>query len=186
MGKRRSPPQNDKVAEENEDVDRPSRLRPEEILARSFPEPVPESATVGWSVRSRRTILVAMAVAGALMVSLGLALTGGLGPGPSSPRPIETGPDASVLAQQLLRLPAEEPGSTATTEVPAVPRKTNRSSSDTSASAPTAAPSSSTTPTAPGASTSRPAAAPSTTSTTRPCSVLSSRINEAVGLPLCP
>ena len=60
MGKRPAPPQNDEVAD---DFENGTRRRPEDIVADAFPEHVPASATEGWSVRSRRTILLAMAVA---------------------------------------------------------------------------------------------------------------------------
>src|SRR5205823_8032450 len=85
----------------------------------------------GWSVRSRRTILLVMAAAGAVMVSAGLVLTGGLGPGPGRPRPIQAGPEASVLAQSLLRPLAEQqdittPSTAAASPLPTAPSSTVR------------------------------------------------------------
>src|SRR5438309_5578165 len=94
MGKRLASPQNGEVAG---DYENGARRRPEEIVADAFAEHVPVKATDGWSVRSRRTVLLAMAAAGAVMVVAGLVLTSGLGPSPASPRPLESGPDASVL-----------------------------------------------------------------------------------------
>src|SRR5437879_5348556 len=114
MGKVRPVAQNGEVAEDISHVSSGAastaalrRRRPEEILADTFPTAVPASATQGWSVRGRRAVLVGMAVAGVVMVSAGLVLTGGLGPGPGRPKPLQTGPDASILSQNLLR-PLEE------------------------------------------------------------------------------
>src|SRR5438874_11883320 len=105
MGKRRRPAQNDQVAEDSENG---ARRTPEDIVADAFLEHIPASAIEGWSVRSRRTILMVMAVAGAVMVSAGLVLTAGLGPGPGRPRPIQAGTDVSALARSLLRPLAEQ------------------------------------------------------------------------------
>src|SRR5207249_1739594 len=128
MGKRRPPAQNDQVAEDSENG---ARRSPEDIVADAFLEHIPASATEGWSVRSRRTILLFMAAAGAVMVSAGLVLTGGLGPGPGRPRPIQAGPEASVLAQSLLRPLAEQqdvttPSTAAASPLPTAPSSTVR------------------------------------------------------------
>src|SRR5436305_2030413 len=58
-------------------------------------------ATDGWSSRGRRIFLIAMAVAGVLLVVAGLLVTNELAPGSGSPTPVQTG-GASGLANQLL------------------------------------------------------------------------------------
>ena len=182
MGKRPRTPQNDEVAGEHENG---TRRRPEDIVSDAFLDPVPASATDGWSVRSRRTILVAMALAGAVTVSTGLVLTGELGPGPGHPRPIQAGPDASVLGRNLLRPLAEQQDVTTTTD-PATPLP-----SAPTPRASTAQPVLPLTTAGPGTLATRPGPttqpSEATTTTTRPCSLVGQRVGSAVKLPpLCP
>src|SRR3954470_16589092 len=113
MGKLPGLPQNEQVAGDHENG---SRRTPEDIVADAFPERVPASATDGWSVRSRRTILIVMALAGVVTVAAGLAFTGGLGPGPGRPRPLQAGPEPSVLGRSLLRPLTEQQEPTTTTD----------------------------------------------------------------------
>src|SRR5207248_5014011 len=174
MGKRHASPQNGEVAG---DFENGTRRRPEDIVADAFPDHVPASATEGWSVRSRRTILLAMAVAGAVMVAAGLALTGGLGPGPTSPRPLQAGSDASVLARSLLR-PLEADQATTTTNAPATPLPTSptpsaprRDQAPALVPSPTSGTAAGTATPSTGATPVHPAATP-TTSTTRPCALI--------------
>jgi hypothetical protein len=184
MGKRPRTPQNGKVAGEHENG---SRRRPEDIVADAFLEPVPASATDGWSMRSRRTILVAMAVVGAVTVGTGLLLSGGLGPGPGHPRPVQANTDASVLGRSLLRPLAEQQNVTTTTgganPLPTAPTTPGRASTaapvlpltTAGPGAPTSEAGSTTTPTQP------------TPTTTRPCTLVGKSIGTAVKLPpLCP
>jgi len=188
MGKQSWFAQNGEVPEHATDGATHPRRRPEDIVAGAFHEPPPPSATETWSVRSRRTILAAMAVAGGLMVGAGLALTGGLGPGPGHPRPIEVSPDASVLAQTLLR-PVTESQASVPTSAPASPT----TAITTSPKAPTRSPESlattvlppTTSATSPPA-THAPPTGPGPTPTTQPCRLLTDQIGSAVSLPLCP
>jgi hypothetical protein len=120
MGKDPRSPQNDKVPS---DTAAPTRLRPEEILAQTLTAPLHPEATDGWSPTGRRLFLIALAAAGAVLVTLGLLLTGGLGPGPGQPKPLETTPDASSLAGRLLRPGTGEVAATPQTDA-AVPQAT--------------------------------------------------------------
>jgi hypothetical protein len=89
----------------------PVRQRPEEILAQTLTAPLHPEATDGWSSRGRRIFLIAMAVAGVLLVVAGLLVTKELAPGPGNPAPLETGP-GNGLADQLLKSGGEAPPST--------------------------------------------------------------------------
>ena len=99
MGKRPRSPQNGEVP--NGTV-APGRQRPEEILAQTLRAPRHLEATDGWSTRGRRLFLVALALAGAILLAAGLLVTGELSPGPAQPKPLSTGPGNGV-ADQLLR-----------------------------------------------------------------------------------
>jgi hypothetical protein len=112
MGKTARSPQNGKVPSETV-----ARQRPEEILAQTLsPAPHPE-ATDGWSARGRRIFLVAMAVAGVLLVVAGLLVSKELAPGPGNPAPLETGP-GNGLADQLLQSSTEPGPSTPSASTP--------------------------------------------------------------------
>ena len=80
----------------------PGRQRPEEILAQTLSAPSHPEATDGWSSRGRRLFLIALAVAGIVLVVAGLLVTKELAPGPGNPQPLETGP-GNGLANQLLQ-----------------------------------------------------------------------------------
>src|SRR5437764_14668239 len=104
MGKGPSSPQNGEVADAvlSRDAGASSRQRPEEILAQTLSAAPHPAATDGWSARGRRIFLIAMAVAGVVLVVAGLLVTKELAPGPGHPTPLETGP-ANGLAGQLLQ-----------------------------------------------------------------------------------
>ena len=87
----------------------PSRQRPEEILAHTLSATAHPEATDGWSSRGRRIFLIAMAVAGVLLVVAGLLVTNELAPGTGSPAPVQTGP-GSGLANQLLETSNSDQG----------------------------------------------------------------------------
>jgi hypothetical protein len=151
----------------------------------------PPGANDGWSANGRRLFLAAMALAGAILVTAGLLLTGELGPGPARPRGLETGPDASVLANQLLR-PVTEQGTAPPTSTPA-PGTTATTIRTLGGVLPTKPNQSSPTP-APTTRTDQPSpvvtddgTGPSTTTTTLPCNLLGARsLGEAAQIPpLC-
>src|SRR3954462_9474508 len=125
MGKTPRSPQNDEVPEETQ---RATRLRPEDIVARSFSTPVPTEANGGdgWSPKARRLFLTGMAVVGILVVTVGLLLTGELSPGPGNPRPLETGPAPGPLSGNLPpaidQPPAQPPSAPPTPRPPPGPR----------------------------------------------------------------
>jgi hypothetical protein len=103
MGKRPSSPQNGEVPSAlSHDAVAPARQRPEEILAQTLSAAPHPEATDGWSSRGRRIFLVAMAVAGVILVVAGLLVTKELAPGPGRPTPLESGP-GNGLADQLLQ-----------------------------------------------------------------------------------
>src|SRR2546423_7148256 len=116
MGKEPSSPQNGEVADAvmSRDAGASSRQRPEEILAQTLSAAPHPEATDGWSSRGRRIFLIAMAVAGVILVVAGLLVTKELAPGPGRPTPLESGP-GNGLADQLLQSSAgsEQPPSTA-------------------------------------------------------------------------
>lgn len=191
MGKIARSPQNGEVPEETQPT---TRLRPEEILARSFPTPVAAETNGGdaWSPKARRLFLAGMAVAGALVVTAGLLLTGELGPGPGNPRPLETGPAAGPLSGNLLpgvdqQTPADPAASPTPTTAAAGPQAPTVSPAAVAAPTPntdagqpqstpaTAAPSTQTQTTAP----------PSAPTTTVPCTLLGSRALGSQLPPLC-
>jgi hypothetical protein len=181
MGKHPPSPQNERVPRHVEQV---SRLRPEEILARSFSTPFRHESNEGWSPRGRRFFLLAMALAGAMLVSAGLLVTGELGPGPSNPKPVETGPDASVLAGVLQNgTEPATPGAVPTTAAPSakrgsVPVTTTPTASTTPSNSPPVTPdhTNSTTETT----------QPKPTTTTLPCSILGARAPSNQIPPICP
>ena len=168
MGRGRRSPQNDEVPSAA-----PVRQRPEEILAQTLTAPPHPEATDEWSSRGRRIFLVAMAVAGVLLVVAGLLVTKELAPGQGNPAPLETGP-GNGLAGQLLKPGADQPASTQTTDgvfagtlspSPTARPAAGLGASQTPAAAPSTAPSvkDSTTPTT---------TKPQTTTTTLPCAGL--------------
>src|SRR2546423_13224273 len=106
MGRGSRSPQNDEVPSAA-----PVRQRPEEILAQTLTAPPHPEATDGWSSRGRRIFLIAMAVAGVLLVVAGLLVTKELAPGPGNPAPLETGP-GTRLAGPLLKSAGEQPPAT--------------------------------------------------------------------------
>jgi hypothetical protein len=165
MGRDSRSPQNDEVPSVA-----PVRQRPEEILAQTLTAPRHPEATDGWSSRGRRIFLIAMAVAGVLLVVAGLLVTKELAPGAGNPAPLETGP-GNGLAGQLLKPGADQPPSTQSPNgviaVPLAATPTTHASvaaPGTSPAAQSAAPTpkvnDSTTPTT---------AAPQPTTTTVPC-----------------
>jgi len=99
MGKSPRSPQNGEVPSE---IAAPARQRPEEILAQTLSAPPHPEATEEWSSRGRRIFLIAMAVAGVILVVAGLLVTKELAPGPGHPTPVESGP-GNGLANQLLQ-----------------------------------------------------------------------------------
>lgn len=122
MGKRPRSAQNGEVANDavlSHDAAAPGRQRPEEILAQTLTAPRHVEATDAWSARGRRLFLVALALAGAILVAAGLLITGELGPGPGQSSPLSTGPGNGV-ADQLLR-PITQEATTATTASAALP-----------------------------------------------------------------
>jgi hypothetical protein len=182
MGKHACSPQNGEVPQESE---RAVRLRPEEILARTFSVPFPTEANEGWSPGARRLFLVALAVAGVLLVVSGLLLTGELGSGPGTPQPLATGPDITTPGGQLLSPLTDQPSA-------ATPPATTPPTVKTVA--PVTTPSPQPAPPATGTPTSQPAATPSQpqtqtdaapTTTTVPCNLLGSRALGAQVPPLC-
>ena len=92
------------------DAAAPGRQRPEEILAQTLTGPAHPEASDGWSPRGRRVFLIALAVAGVVLLVAGLLITSELGPGPGQLTPLESVP-GNGLADQLLR-PVTEQGST--------------------------------------------------------------------------
>jgi hypothetical protein len=110
MGKSPRSAQNGEVPSE---IAAPARQRPEEILAQTLSVPPHPEATDEWSSRGRRIFLIAMAVAGVVLVVAGLLVTKELGPGPGHPTPVESGP-GNGLANQLLQSSAgDQPPATA-------------------------------------------------------------------------
>jgi hypothetical protein len=98
----------------------PGRQRPEEILAQTLTAAPHPEATDGWSPRGRRLFLVALAVAGVVLLAAGLLVTSNLGPGPGRPTPLESGP-GNGLADQLLRPVTEEGVTTPPTTILPLP-----------------------------------------------------------------
>jgi hypothetical protein len=103
MGKGQCSAQNGEVpnAVAPSDAAAPGRQRPEEILAQTLTSSPHPAATDGWSSRGRRIFLIAMAVAGVVLVVAGLLVTKELAPGPGTPAPLETGPGNSLAGQLL-------------------------------------------------------------------------------------
>jgi len=135
MGRDSRSPQNDEVP-----TAAPVRQRPEEILAQTLAAPRHPEATDGWSPQGRRIFLVAMAVAGVLLVVAGLLVTKELAPGPGTPAPLETGPGTG-LAGQLLKPGADEPPSTqSSNSVIALPLTTTPTARPVSSAAPNQTP----------------------------------------------
>ena len=167
-------------------IEESSRLRPEEILAQSFGTPFRHESNDGWSPRSRRFFLAAMAMAGAMLVTAGLLVTGELGPGPTgSPKPLESGPDASALAGVLQ--PDGQPAASSATPTtgPSVQRglvPASGSTTGSTASASSAPVSGAATQATPP--TTRPTTP--TTSTTLACNLLGSKaLSAQLPPPLC-
>ncbi len=186
MGKTPRSPQNDDVPEETQ---RATRLRPEDIVARSFTTPVAAESNGGdgWSPRVRRTFFAAMAVAGALLFTVGLLLTGELGPGVGGgPTPLQSGPDAGALSNLLPATNTETPATPAPTPTPsptAGPRAHSVGPAAVSPNQSDAVQPTSTPTTAPGPTTQTTQHNP--TPTTIPCSILGSRALGAQIPPLC-
>src|SRR5437588_400207 len=95
----------------------PGRQRPEEILAQTLSAPSHPEATDGWSSRGRRLFLIALAVAGIVLVVAGLLVTKELGPGPGNPAPLETGPGNGLANQLLQSSNGDQPASPATPNI---------------------------------------------------------------------
>ena len=116
MGKRPSSPQNGEVPSDAvlpRDAVLSTRQRPEEILAQTLSAPLHPEATDGWSSRGRRIFLIAMAVAGIILVVAGLIVTKELAPGPRRPTPLESGPGNGLADQLLQSSTGDQPPSTA-------------------------------------------------------------------------
>src|SRR5438270_14064915 len=94
----------------SQDTDAHGRQRPEKNLAHTLTGGPHPEASDGWSPRGRRVFLIALAVAGVVLLVAGLLITSELGPGPGQPTPLESGP-GNGLADQLLR-PVTEQGAT--------------------------------------------------------------------------
>jgi hypothetical protein len=167
------------------DSQRAVRLRPEEILARNFTVPLPAETTDGWSPRSRRLFLAALAVAGVLFVVTGLVLTGELGPGPGQPQPVATGPDAGGLGTVLLGPTADQ--STGPSVSTPSPPPTVRTVAPVVTPTTKPAPGSVQTPTtqARPAPAPPPQGGPPPTSTTLPCNLLGAKGLSSPVPPLC-
>jgi hypothetical protein len=155
----------------------PGRQRPEEILAHTLSAPLHPEATDGWSPRGRRLFLVALALAGAILLVAGLLLTGELSPGPGQPKPLQTGPGNGVF-DQLLRPVTEEgattPPASALLPLPATP--TSRPAAGTAPRQPGSSPTPVTT--VPNTKTTPPTTTPSPT-TTLPCGILGQGLQSA-------
>ena len=192
MGKIARSPQNGEVPEETQPT---TRLRPEEIVARSFTTPVAAETNGGdgWSPKARRLFLAGMAVVGAVVVTAGLLLTGELGPTSGTSRPLETGPAGGALSGNLLPGVDQQPPATPV----ATPTPTTAAGPKTRTVGPTAvaaltpgtdaaqlqpAPSTASPSPQTQAQTPAPAAAPTTTV---PCSLLGSKALGAQLPPLC-
>src|SRR5947209_10757912 len=115
MGKGPSSPQNGEVADAvlSRDAGASSRQRPEEILAQTLSAPPHPEATDEWSARGRRIFLIAMAVAGVVLVVAGLLVTKELAPGPGHPTPVESGPGNGLASQLLQSSAGDQPPATA-------------------------------------------------------------------------
>jgi len=192
MGKTPRSAQNGEVPEETQHA---TRLRPEEIVARSFQNPfTPDSnGGDGWSPRARRLFLVGLAVAGAVLVTIGILFTGEIGPGLGTPSPVETGPTNGLRGtvpfgvEQPPVTPAASPTTakpsnpttpTASPALPALPESQSQTpSADPAQPAPASAAA------APTTETTKPA--PKTPTTTTPCSLLGSKELGAQIPPLC-
>ena len=116
MGKSPRSPQNGEVprhAALTENAATPARQRPEEILAQTLSAPPHPEATDEWSARGRRIFLIAMAVAGVVLVVAGLLVTKELAPGPGHPTPVESGPGNGLASQLLQSSAGDQPPATA-------------------------------------------------------------------------
>src|SRR2546423_14371113 len=109
MGKRPRSAQNGEVPSDTvpRDTAAPARQRPEEILAHTLTGAAHADTVDGWSARGRRIFLIALAVAGVVLLGAGLLVTSKLGPGPGRPTPLESGP-GNGLADQLLKPVTEQ------------------------------------------------------------------------------
>jgi hypothetical protein len=183
MGKHSRSPQNGEVPQDSPPA---VRLRPEEILAKTFSVPFPTEANEGWSPRARRLFLVALAVAGAVLVLSGLLLTGELGSGPGTPQPLGTGPDITAPGGGLLSPLVDQPGAATP---PATTPPTVKTVPPVTTPSPQPAARSTATPTSqPVATNSQPetqTGGTQTTTTTLPCNLLGSRALGAQVPPLC-
>jgi len=188
MGKTPRSAQNDEVPEETQ---RATRRRPEDIVAGSFPTPVATEINGGdgWSPKARRLFLTAMAVVGALVVTVGLLLTGELGPGPGNPRPLETGPGSGAVnflptVDQPAAPPASAPPTASSAPSGPTPRAISPVLATPSQSADEAQPPQAT-PTTAAPSTQTTTPPPKSPTTTAPCRLLGSKELGAQLPPLC-
>lgn len=166
MGRRSRSPQNDEVPSAA-----PVRQRPEEILAQFLTAPPHPEATDEWSSRGRRIFLVAMAVAGVLLVVAGLLVTKELAPGPGNPAPLETGP-GNGLAGQLLKSAGEQPPSTQSSNPIAIPLAATPATRPAATTGPSSAPFETQAPAPQVKETTTPTTTPHSTTTTVPCAGL--------------
>src|SRR5437588_2650256 len=113
MGKSPRSPQNGEVPSE---LAAPARQRPEDILAQTLSAPPHPEATDEWSSRGRRIFLIAMAVAGVVLVVAGLLVTKELAPGPRHPTPVERGPGNGLANQLLQSSTGDQPPATGTAQ----------------------------------------------------------------------
>jgi hypothetical protein len=171
------------------DTAAPARQRPEDILAATLTGAAHPEATDGWSARGRRIFLVAMAVAGVLLVVAGLLVTKQLGPGPGHPAPLETGP-GNGLADQLLKSgdqPAEAPPASSPLAFPLPSTPTSQpAKAGTLVPAPATAPGTDRTagPSANAPQNTPPTAPPSSPTTSVPCTGLLGQNLQQTQIPL--
>jgi len=158
---------------------------PRRFLAQTLSAPRHLEATDAWSARGRRLFLVALALAGAILLAAGLLITGELGPGAGQPSPLSTGPGNGV-ADQLLR-PVTQEGTTATTAGAALSLPATATTRPAGGSTPSQLPGVTPTPvtTAPTIKTTQSTTPPPSPTTTLPCGILGQGLQSAqVPLPL--
>ncbi|MBV8234612.1 MAG: hypothetical protein JO075_02810 [Acidimicrobiia bacterium] len=165
----------------------PPRQRPEEILAQTLSGPAHPSPSDGWSPRGRGMFLLAMAVAGVLLVIAGLLVTKSLAPGPGNGKPLETGPGDGVAGQLLQTSGAGQPPSTAAPgiNIPLTPTPAAHSAQAPGPAAPAPAPAASASPSAPADNTTHATTPPTTTppphpTTTLPCGLLGQSVSQVL------
>jgi hypothetical protein len=191
MGKSPRTAQNGEVPSNtalSSDATASSRQRPEEILAQTLSAPPHPEATDGWSSRGRRIFLIAMAVAGVILVVAGLLVTKELAPGPGNPTPVESGPGNGLANQLLQSSNGGQPATTAAAPSINIPLPTTpvtrpaQTSNQPSAQVVTPpAPATAAGETTQGTT---PTTTPPHPTTTLPCGLLSQGL-ESAGIPVC-